>query len=280
MQFFKSRQAVHDFVQSHKKKDKTVGFVPTMGALHEGHIQLIKKSKLQNHITVVSIFVNPTQFNNQADYHKYPNHIKNDTEKLEQVGCDVLFHPDVEEMYPVPDHRKFDFGELEQMMEGAYRPGHFNGVAQIVSKLIEAVPAQKAYFGQKDFQQLAIVRKLVGDYNYPVEIIGCPTVRESDGLAMSSRNERLTSAQRQNAPVIYQSLLQAKKMYPEKNINEIKKYVVENINKIPEFNVEYFEIVDHYTLRPIHSPQSDKYVTACIAVYVQDVRLIDNINFF
>lgn len=280
MQIFNTQKAVSEFVENQKENNKLVGFIPTMGALHEGHLALIRNSLSQNHITVVSIFVNPTQFNNPEDYKYYPVYIEKDIELLEEAGCDALFHPDVDEMYPEPDNRKFDFGDLEHVMEGQYRPGHFNGVAQVVTKLFDAVPAQRAYFGQKDFQQLTIVRKLVKDYQIPVEIIACPTVREPDGLAMSSRNDRLTSGMRNKAPVIYQMLLKAKSMYGKKSIPEIKKYVVENINKIRGFDVEYFEIVDHETLQPVNDNSLKTKVTACIAVQVKQVRLIDNINFF
>lgn len=280
MQIFNTKKNVFEFVENQKNNNKLVGFVPTMGALHEGHMALIKCSQSRNHITVVSIFVNPTQFNNPEDYHYYPSYIEKDIEMLEETGCDTLFDPSVEEMYPEPDNRKFDFGHLESVMEGRYRPGHFNGVAQIVTKLFDAVPAQRAYFGQKDFQQLAVVRKLVTDHQIPVEIVACRTVREPDGLAMSSRNERLTSGMRKKAPVIYQSLLKAKSMYGKKSIPEIKKYVVENINNIRGFHVEYFEIVDHDTLLPLDDEAPNAKITACIAVQVKQVRLIDNINFF
>lgn len=255
----------------------SIGFVPTMGALHEGHLSLVEQSKMHNDVTVVSIFVNPTQFNNVTDLEKYPRTIDEDCTLLDDSGVDIVFIPSVEEIYPVPDNRVFDFGLLGEVMEGKFRPGHFNGVAQVVSKLFDMVKPVRAYFGEKDFQQLAIVRDMVRRYDMPVDIVAVPIMRESSGLAMSSRNRRLSDSELVAASNIYRILLESKNFYSQKSIVETINYVVGEVNRIEYLNVEYFEIVDGNTLQAIDSWSESDYVVGCITVFCGEVRLIDNI---
>jgi len=254
----------------------SIGFVPTMGALHTGHISLVEQCRRENGIAVASIFVNPTQFNDTNDLANYPRTLEEDLDKLSSVGCDFVFVPSVEEMYPEKDTRVFDFGLLDKVMEGAHRPGHFNGVAQIVSKLFDAVQPDRAYFGEKDFQQLAIIRRMVAMMNIPVQIIGCPIVREADGLAMSSRNMRLTPEQRRNAPVIARTLFTIKEKIETMPLDELKKWVVEQIDSTSGLKTEYFEIVDRDTLQPVSQFKGNA-LQACIAVHAGIIRLIDNV---
>lgn len=279
MKTFESGIELKNEIQKLKASGKSVGFVPTMGALHRGHISLVEKSVADNDITVVSIFVNPTQFNDKNDLANYPRTLAKDLELLGENGCNYVFTPSVKEMYPEEDSRRFTFGFIENVMEGKHRPGHFNGVAQIVSKLFEVVPAHKAYFGEKDFQQVAIIRKLVADYAIPVQIIACPIFREKDGLAMSSRNMLLSEVQRNNAPVIYQTLVKSQDLLDELSVNEVKKFVVETINKNPELETEYFDIVNELTLKSIDSWNEAGNKVGCIAVKVGKIRLIDNIRY-
>jgi len=260
------------------RKNGAIGFVPTMGALHSGHISLVEKAMKQNNGVVVSIFVNPTQFNDANDLKRYPRNLEADLKMLETTGCDLVFAPEPEEIYPEPDTRKFDFGEMEQVMEGAHRPGHFKGVAQVVSKLFELVKPNRAYFGQKDFQQLAIINKLVRMLNMDIEIVPCPIVREESGLAMSSRNELLKNEERGNAALIYKTLSAAKKQTDEKSVYELKKWVTETINKNPFLDVEYFEVVDEENLKPVKNWDSNSKKVGCIAVFCGQIRLIDNIE--
>ncbi|MBD8347710.1 pantoate--beta-alanine ligase [Dysgonomonas sp. HGC4] len=260
-----------------KNEGKTIGFVPTMGALHEGHISLVKKCCEQNDICVVSIFVNPTQFNNQADLEKYPRTIEQDTKILEKAGAAIVFVPSVEEIYPEPDMRQFDFGQLDKVMEGKFRPGHFNGVAQVVSRLFDIVKPDRAYFGEKDFQQLAIIRQMVRQCNIPVEIVPMPIRREESGLAMSSRNQRLNDEEKSEAVNIYRVLSESKKLYKYKAVEEIREKVIDDINKIGSLKVEYFEIVDGNTLQQITNWSETDYAVGCITVFCGDIRLIDNI---
>ncbi len=255
-----------------------VGFVPTMGALHRGHLSLVEAAARENRVVVVSVFVNPTQFNNPDDLKRYPRNLDSDLQLLQPAGCDIVFAPEAEEIYPEPDTRKFDFGSLERVMEGKYRPGHFNGVAQVVSKLFEIVKPGKAYFGLKDFQQLAIISKMVKMLEMPVEIVPCPIVREESGLAMCSRNELLSAEERKNAAVIYDTLRRGIELSGEKTVAETEKWVIDTINKNPFLNVEYFEIVDFETLQPVMSWNHDGRKIGCIAAYCGDVRLIDNIE--
>jgi pantothenate synthetase (EC 6.3.2.1) len=250
-----------------------------MGALHEGHAALVKRCVAENDITVVSVFVNPTQFNNPDDLRLYPRTLEADCALLEKLGVDVVFAPDVEEMYPEPDTRVFDFGMLDKVMEGRFRPGHFNGVAQIVSKLFYAVGPDRAYFGEKDFQQLAIVREMVKQLQIPVEIVAVPIVREESGLALSSRNMRLTPQQRETASEIFKTLKMSVDMISKQSVEDTEKFVVDRINNHEALNVEYFEIVDGNTLQRITDWNDSPYVVGCIAVFCGEVRLIDNIRY-
>lgn len=263
-----------------KNERKTIGFVPTMGALHEGHISLVKKCREQNDVCIVSIFVNPTQFNNQTDLEKYPRTIDEDIKLLNYAGVDIVFVPSVQEIYPEPDNRQFDFGQLDKVMEGKFRPGHFNGVAQVVSRLFDIVKPDKAYFGEKDFQQLAIIRQMVRQLNIPVEIVPMPIRREDSGLAMSSRNQRLTEDQKKDAVNIYRVLSESKTLYNNKTVEELRFWVIENINKIASLEVEYFEIVDGNTLQQISDWKNTQYAVGCITVFCGEVRLIDNIIYY
>ncbi|HKI88769.1 MAG TPA: pantoate--beta-alanine ligase [Draconibacterium sp.] len=257
----------------------SVGFVPTMGALHRGHLSLIKKAATENKVVAVSIFINPTQFNDQNDLKRYPRNLEADLALLEPTGCDLVFAPEPEEIYPEPDTRKFSFGHLEEVMEGKFRPGHFNGVAQVVSKLFEIVQPNRAYFGLKDFQQLVIIKNMVKQLALPVEIVPCPIVREKSGLAMSSRNKWLSDEERKNAALIHQTLSEAKKLIGKKSVNELKKWVKEQFNQNPFLTVEYFEVVDDENLRPVNNWDEKSTKVGCIAVFCGKVRLIDNIVF-
>ena len=267
------------YLAEEKRNNKQVGFVPTMGALHEGHLSLVKRCVEENDVCVVSIFVNPTQFNDKHDLETYPRTLEKDCSLLEPAGCDYVFAPSVEEMYPEPDTRTFDFGLVSAVMEGARRPGHFNGVAQIVSKLFYAVEPDNAYFGEKDFQQIAVIRAMVEQLNIPVKIIACPILREADGLALSSRNVRLTSEQRQKAPLIARTLKESTTFAREKSVQEVIDYVVNTINADSVMRVEYYEIVDGYTLESIQNWSDTTYPVGCITVYCGEVRLIDNMKY-
>lgn len=261
-----------------KKIKGTVGFVPTMGALHKGHLSLVRESIKSNPYTVVSVFVNPTQFNDPKDFERYPRNFDADFALLEQIGCDLVFAPSVEEMYPEPDTRLFDFGLLEKVMEGKHRPGHFNGVGQVVSKFFDIVEPTRAYFGLKDFQQLAVIKKLVRDLSYKIEIVPCPIVREEDGLAMSSRNMLLTPEKRQAAPFIYRILMDVAKMAPDFTPGKIKEKVSQAFSLNDELELEYFDLVDNEMLQPISGFNPEMSCTACIAVYAGEIRLIDNVQ--
>lgn len=263
----------------HEKREQgSIGFVPTMGALHEGHISLVEESVKGNDFTVASIFVNPTQFNDKTDLERYPRDLKKDCDLLELAGCNLVFAPSVQEMYPEPDSRVFNFGNLENVMEGSFRPGHFNGVGQIVSKLFDAVEPTRAYFGLKDFQQLAVIKKLVRDYNYDVEIVPCAIMREEDGLAMSSRNMLLEKNKREASPFIYKTLQEVVSQSSYKTPSELKNFVVEAFSNNSELELEYFEIVDDITLQPVITFKAETHTTACIAVHAGKIRLIDNIQ--
>ncbi|MBN1142837.1 MAG: pantoate--beta-alanine ligase [Bacteroidales bacterium] len=267
-------------VAAFRQERKSIGFVPTMGALHEGHLSLVRFSRQQNDVTVVSIFVNPTQFNDKSDLERYPRMPEKDSALLEHAGCDILYMPDVNEIYPEPDTRVFDFGGLDKVMEGKQRPGHFNGVAQVVTRLFDMVNPHRAYFGLKDFQQVAIIRKVMSDLQYPVEIVSCPIVRECDGLAMSSRNMLLSGDDRKRALVLSQSLfLGRERMKQGHPVVEVKKYVEDQVNSAEGVDLEYFEIIDSTTLLPAQQWYAGRDVIGCIAARVGKVRLIDNINF-
>ena len=258
---------------------KKVGLVPTMGALHAGHASLVKRSVNENDVTVVSVFVNPTQFNDKNDLVKYPRTLEADCKLLEDCGATLVFAPSVEEMYPEPDTRQFSYAPLDTVMEGAFRPGHFNGVCQIVSKLFDAVKPHRAYFGEKDFQQLAIIREMVRQMKFDLEIVGCPIVREEDGLALSSRNARLSSDERENALNISRTLFKSRTFAATHAVSETQKMVEDAIAAAPGLRLEYFEIVDGNTLQKIGDWNETSYAVGCITVFCGEVRLIDNIKY-
>ena len=262
-----------------RAQGKKVGLVPTMGALHVGHASLVKRSVSENGVTVVSVFVNPTQFNDKNDLAKYPRTLDADCRLLEDCGAAFAFAPSVEEMYPQPDTREFSYAPLDTVMEGAFRPGHFNGVCQIVSKLLDAIQPDRAYFGEKDFQQLAIIREMVRQMNYKLEIVGCPIVREEDGLALSSRNKRLSAQERENALNISRTLFKSRTFATSHTVSETQKMVEEAIEAAPGLRLEYFEIVDGNTLQKVNSWEDAQYVVGCITVFCGEVRLIDNIKY-
>ena len=279
MKIVSSIKDLKNFLALEREKGKKIGLVPTMGALHAGHISLVKRCVAENDICVVSDFVNPTQFNDKHDLETYPRTLEADCALLEPVGCDYVFAPSVAEMYPEPDTRVFDLGPVAAVMEGPRRPGHFNGVAQVVSKLFYIVEPDNAYFGEKDFQQIAVIREMVRQLNLPVHIVDCPIQREADGLALSSRNTRLTPEQRQKAPVIARTLKESTTFVPAKSVQEAIDFVVNTINQVPEMKVEYFEIVDGHTMQSIKNWSDTTYPVGCITVYCGEVRLIDNIKY-
>ena len=277
MQIFYSINTLQDYLKTQRKKGKSLGFVPTMGALHEGHLSLIQASKAQNDLTICSIFVNPTQFNNPQDLAVYPRTLEADCGMLESVKCDIVFAPNAHDMYPTLPNLKFDFGELERVMEGKFRPGHFNGVGIVVSKLFNIVQPDSAYFGQKDLQQCAIINRLVKDLSYNLTLNICPTQRETDGLAMSSRNRNLTPLQRKNAPEIYKALQKAVELLKDKKSTvSVKGFTTSYLDNIEGIEVEYFEISDFETLQPINE-LSERKTALCIAAFMGKTRLIDNI---
>ena len=262
-----------------RKAGKKIGFVPTMGALHEGHASLVRRAVAENDVVVVSDFVNPTQFNDKNDLLKYPRTLEADCELLEKEGAAYVFAPSVEEVYPEPDTRQFSYAPLDTVMEGKYRPGHFNGVCQVVSKLFMMVEPDKAYFGEKDFQQLAIIREMVKQMNFPLEIVGCPIVREADGLALSSRNARLSEKERLQALSISKTLFQSKEYAATHTVEETQKFVEDGIAAAEGLELEYFELVDGTTLQKISTWDETNYAVGCITVYCGEVRLIDNIKY-
>ena len=262
-----------------RKAGKKIGFVPTMGALHEGHASLVRRAVAENEVVVVSDFVNPTQFNDKNDLLKYPRTLEADCELLEKEGAAYVFAPSVEEVYPEPDTRQFSYAPLDTVMEGKYRPGHFNGVCQVVSKLFMMVEPDKAYFGEKDFQQLAIIREMVKQMNFPLEIVGCPIVREADGLALSSRNARLSEKERLQALSISKTLFQSKEYAATHTVEETQKFVEDGIAAAEGLELEYFELVDGTTLQKISTWDETNYAVGCITVYCGEVRLIDNIKY-
>lgn len=279
MNFFDKKKDLTLWVEEAKKQGALIGFVPTMGALHQGHLDLVKAALGQNQKVVCSIFVNPIQFNNPKDLEKYPRTLQQDLEMLESVGCHTVFCPDEKEIYPTAPSQVYDFGLMDQVLEGRFRPGHFNGVAIVVKRLFDLVQPHRAYFGQKDFQQLQIIRRLVEMEQIPVEIVACPTVREADGLAMSSRNRRLNPEQRRVAPQIYQVLQEARQRFGHQPVDQIKQWVQQQIDHSPLMRLEYFEIVAADTLLPVYQPEENQKVVACIAVHLDEVRLIDNLFF-
>ena len=267
-------------VKSAREAGKSIGLVPTMGALHEGHKSLVDRCRKENDVVVVSFFVNPAQFNNKEDLRTDPRTEEADKALLEAAGCDVVFMPSVEEVYPEPDTRVFNLGPVAEVMEGPMRPGHFNGVAQIVSKLFMMVEPDRAYFGEKDFQQIAVIREMVRQEGFKLEIVPCPIVREADGLAKSSRNVRLTPENRAVAPNIYRLLSESLDFAKSHTVDETIKFVTTGINAYDAMEVEYYQIVDGITMQPISAWTDTRYAVGCITVYCGDVRLIDNITYF
>jgi len=278
MEVLNNIKSVHNLIVKLKKTGKTIGFVPTMGALHQGHISLVEQSLKENDFTLVSVFINPTQFNNSEDLKKYPITTDNDIEILKKHGADAVYFPKVEDIYPnglTSEHYEFD--GLEMQMEGKFRPGHFDGVATVIRRFFEIVQPLNAYFGEKDFQQLRIVQELVDNFHLPIQIVPVAIKREEDGLAMSSRNVRLTESQRKESPIIYQILLQAKEYLKNHSIEETKKFVEDKF-KETSLELEYFEIADEKNLLPVNEKLEDQKLRAFIAVFADEVRLIDNLD--
>lgn len=261
------------------RRHASVGFVPTMGALHAGHVSLVERARAENDTVVVSVFVNPTQFNDKDDLKNYPRTPEADLEVLRAAGADVVFMPSVEEVYPEPDTRVFDFGMLDKVMEGATRPGHFNGVAQVVSRLFGLVEPDRAYFGEKDFQQIAVVRALVKQLGSGPDIVQCPIVREADGLALSSRNRLLTPQHRAAAPAIYAALREGAARAGRGSVADVCREVMARIEAEPLLRVIYFRLVDEDTLREVAGWDDARHVRGCVAVQAGDIRLIDNMRF-
>lgn len=280
MLIFNKKSDLSAFLSPLIKQNKSIGFVPTMGALHQGHLSLLKNSLSENDVTVMSIFVNPTQFNNAEDLDKYPRTLDRDVQIMQDLSNKIIVYaPEVADIYEGNTvSENFDYDGLENQMEGKHRPGHFDGVGTIVKRLFEIVQPNKAYFGEKDFQQLQIVKKLVSKHNIPVEVIGCPIHREANGLAMSSRNERLSESAREKAAVIYQILKKAKDFFQSHSAEETTTFVENEFEKHPEFQLEYFEIADEATLLPVSDKESNKKYRGFIAIFIENIRLIDNIS--
>lgn len=264
-----------------RDRQASVGFVPTMGALHEGHLSLVNQAVKENTVVVVSVFVNPIQFNNKEDFEKYPRTEEDDFKLLAAAGVDAVFAPSAEEMYPENNVRpkEYNLGSVAEVMEGKYRPGHFQGVAKVLDILFRLVNPHRAYFGEKDFQQIAVVRNLVKSEGLDLEIVACPIKRASDGLALSSRNSRLTPELRQVAPEIYKTLQYSVEYSKDHSIRATHDTVVERLEAIPDLKVEYFEIVDARTLQPVEEWEESNWIVGCITVYCGDIRLIDNIAY-
>lgn len=281
MEIINSVKELKDKLYIHKSQKRSIGLVPTMGALHKGHISLVEKCSKENDITVVSIFVNPTQFNDKKDLERYPRTLEADCKLLGNIKVDIVFAPSVEEIYPEPDTRTFSYPPTDTVMEGKYRPGHFNGVCQIVSKLFDFVEPDKAYFGEKDFQQVAVIKAMVKDKKYSIEIIQCPIIRENDGLALSSRNALLTSQERLIAVNISKVLKNSIEYSLSHSLNETREWVINQINSIEGLKIEYYEIVDGETLECIENWEDSNYIVGCITVFCGStpIRLIDNIKY-
>ncbi len=279
MRIINTVSALRQAVAMARLQGGVVGLVPTMGALHEGHRSLVERARRECDFVVVSVFLNPTQFNNPDDLRTYPRTAEADAAMLQQCGVDVAFMPTVEEVYPEPDTRVFDLGPVAQVMEGAMRPGHFNGVCQIVSKLFDIVAPDRAYFGEKDYQQIAVIRAMVKQLGFKLEIVPCPCVREDDGLAKSSRNVRLTPVVRRVAPAIYRTLKESLNFAQDHTLEQTHDWVVATINAYPEMQVEYFSICDGNTLQPLAQWDDSDSIVGCITVYCGDVREIDNIRY-
>ena len=278
MKTVRTAKELREAVEALKAEGRSVGFVPTMGALHAGHVSLIEKARADNDAVVVSVFVNPTQFNNPDDLRTYPRTEEADCRKLLEAGVDIAFLPTVEEIYPEPDTRVFDLGPVAEVMEGAMRPGHFNGVAQVVSRLFRMVQPDRAYFGEKDFQQISVIRRMVELEGFDIEIVACPIKREADGLALSSRNVRLSAEQRAIAPNIHRILAASVAGARSKSVAEVKQAVTDAINAVDGMEVEYYEIVNPADMQPIAEWGAGEAV-GCVTVYMGDVRLIDNIKY-
>lgn len=278
MFIFKRASYLRDWIADHKATGRTTGFIPTMGALHAGHLSLVNRSKVETDSTIVSIFVNPKQFNDQEDLRKYPRPIEHDLQMLYESGVDVLFLPEVEDIYPAGDTNKIDFdpGPTANTMEGKFRPGHFEGMAEVVYRLLRITVPDHLFMGQKDFQQFAIIRKLIDWYQMPVDLVMCPTIRESNGLAMSSRNVRLSLTAREKAGIIYNVLTSGKILFEQKgHVQNVEAIAMDALRKAG-FDPEYFEVVDGYTLEKVPSIDDADQIVACCAVKVEGVRLIDN----
>ncbi len=276
MQVIKEIAHLNEIIASQKEAGKTIGFVPTMGALHAGHLSLVNEASKHCQFIVMSIFVNPTQFNDPKDLEKYPRTLEADLKLLENTACNLVFAPEVATMYPKPDTRVFNFGALETVMEGAFRPGHFNGVGQVVSKLFEMVKPHQAFFGQKDFQQFAIIKHMTQQLNLPVEVISCPIIREESGLALSSRNQLLSSVEKEQATAIYNALNWAKLQGETLTVSQLKQQITEQINQVSVLEVEYVEIADANSLQSVNNWTDASSIVLCVAVYCGKVRLIDN----
>lgn len=279
MKLIQTIQELRTELDAVRKEGKTIGLVPTMGALHAGHASLVKRAVAENDVVVVSDFVNPTQFNDKNDLLKYPRTLDADCKLLEECGASFVFAPSVEEIYPEPDTRQFSYAPLDTVMEGKFRPGHFNGVCQIVSKLFLIVEPTRAYFGEKDFQQLAIIREMVRKYPFNLEIVGCPIVREADGLALSSRNARLSDEQRIQALQISKTLFASVEYAQTHTLAETKAFVESAISTAEGLRLEYFEIVDGNSLQTVCDWKDSSYIVGCITVFCGEVRLIDNIKY-
>jgi len=280
MLIFETQLALIEHLKVNSDSSTTLGFVPTMGALHQGHLSLLEKSLANNDLTVVSIFVNPTQFNNPEDLEKYPRNLESDIDKIQTISNNVIIYaPTVDDIYEGnTTSRSFYFDGLENQMEGKFRPGHFEGVGTIVKRLFEIVKPTNAYFGEKDFQQLQIIKKLVEKDNFPITIVGCPIFREENGLAMSSRNERLSPIERNLAAIIYKTLLEVKHKFTTESLSEIALWVNQVFDSQPDFKLDYFEIADENTLQTCETKNQDQKCRAFIAVFVNNIRLIDTIS--
>ena len=277
MLLFKKIDQLQEYLAKQRSKGLQVGYTPTMGALHQGHASLVKKAKVENDISVCSIFVNPTQFNDPADLEKYPRTEAQDIDLLTQLGNDVLFYPSTEEVYPkdivIPT---FDFGPIDKVMEGFYRPGHFDGVVEVVYRLLDITKPDRLYMGQKDFQQFTLIYHMLQQMNSKTKLVVCPIIREDDGLALSSRNVRLTAGNRKNAPIISKTLRSLNDWLQKDTVRKVREKAIALLSKVPDFKPEYLDIVDGYTLQPISDYEESPYIVACAAIWTGEIRLIDN----
>lgn len=277
MLLFKKIDQLQAYLSKQRAKGLQIGYTPTMGALHRGHASLIEKAKAENDISVCSIFVNPTQFNDPADLEKYPRTEAQDIDLLTQLGNDILFYPSVEEVYPkdivIPT---FDFGPIDKVMEGFYRPGHFDGVVEVVYRLLDIAKPDRLYMGQKDFQQFTLIYHMLQQMKSKTKLVVCPIIREEDGLALSSRNVRLTSGNRANGPIISKTLRSLNDWLLKDSVKKVKEKAIALLSDIPDFNPEYLDIVDGYTLQPISDYEESPYIVACAAIWTGNIRLIDN----